>query len=372
MRILFLISSLGTGGAERVASLLCGHWAAMGHHVTLMPTYVGSDLAIEYTLDDGVDLQTLRARMRDLPPPLKSWPFRLREIHREIKAEKYDVVCSFLVNVNIAAILAAIGTGVPVVVSERSFPPAAPTPKALKVARLVTYPLASAIVAQTERAAEWLASNIAGIDPQVIANPVVLPLKNGSRSVMPEALISSERKVLLAVGRLHALKRFDWLISCFGDIADQYPEWDLVILGEGDQAGELQDLIEDRELRDRAYLPGRVDNLDTWYRRAQAFCLTSIYEGYPNALLEALAYGIPALAVDCDAGPREMIEEGRNGLLLPASSGDQDLRDGLKKLFAGIEVDQKQKAAFLNNHGIVKISSLWLDLFRRVVLAKRS
>jgi glycosyltransferase involved in cell wall biosynthesis len=130
-------------------------------------------------------------------------------------------------------------------------------------------------------------------------------------------IVQKGRKVLLAVGRLGEEKRFDRVIDAFAKLADRYPGWDLVILGEGSQRAALEVQRNKLGLDARIHLPGRVGNLADWYRRASLYVMSSRFEGFPNSLLEALAYGVPSVAVDCETGPRDILRSEVDGLLVP-------------------------------------------------------
>ena len=142
------------------------------------------------------------------------------------------------------------------------------------------------------------------------------------------------KKVILASGRMHKLKQFDVLIRAFSQIKDKYPDWDLIILGDGEERDGLNRMLFDLEMSDRVYFPGRVGNMSEWYERTDLFVLSSKVEGFPNVLLEAMAYGLPCVSFDCDTGPRDMIQDGVTGILVNPKEKELGLTRAINKMIS--------------------------------------
>jgi GalNAc-alpha-(1->4)-GalNAc-alpha-(1->3)-diNAcBac-PP-undecaprenol alpha-1,4-N-acetyl-D-galactosaminyltransferase len=330
-RILFLVSSMHGGGAERVAALLSNHWVEQGHEVILMPTFSGRGDCV-YPLDERVRLVFLADRVGNRSHSMLNKLRRLKELRCVIRQLAPDLVVSFLPHVNVAAILAAWGSGVPVVVSERTYPPSMPLGFVLESARKWTYPQARAVVIQTEQARDWLSRCCPRACARVIANPVVYPLPQGEPAVDPMAIVARDRRVVLGVGRLADEKGFSQLIDAFQKIAMRHTEWDLVILGEGPERNTLENQRAKLGLNGRVFLPGRAGNMSEWYERAELYVMSSRFEGFPNALAEAMAHGLPAVSFDCLAGPRDIIREGLDGCLVAPYAGPSGLSDAMEGL----------------------------------------
>lgn len=330
-RVLFLVSSMQSGGAERVAALLCNYWAKQGYEVMLVPTFSGRGDCV-FALDKKVRLQYLADRAPRGGKSLMSQFHRFRALRQLIREYRPHAVLSFLSNVNVAAILTTLGMGIPVVVSERSFPPSMPVGRFWARMRIWTYPNATCVVMQTDKGKAWLDRAIPKAKGTVIANPCVFPLPVSEPRLVPERFIASDRKVLLAVGRLSPEKGFDRLIDAFGSLADRFSGWDLVILGEGPERDRLEQKITDQGLLGRVHLPGHAGNASEWYGRARLYVLSSHFEGFPNTLMEALAHGVPAVSIDCDTGPAELVEHRVNGLLVPPDAGTPGLATALSEL----------------------------------------
>lgn len=367
MRILFLVSSLEGGGAERVAVLLCNQWVERGHQVLLMPTFSGRG-GCSYPIDPRVDLQFLvdRTRTRLARTPLGRL-FGLRQAVRDISP---DVVLSFLTNVNVAAILA--GGGAPVIVSERCHPPSFPLPGIWKGLRRLTYPAAAAVVMQTRQGLDWLKSTMPSASGTILPNPIVFPIPEAAPIVDLAGFVRPDQKLLLNVGRLDRQKNHGLLIDAFALVAPAMPTWHLVILGEGPLRRELEARVATLDMGSRITLAGQAGNLDSWYRRADAFAFTSRFEGFPNALLEAVAYGVPALSLDCPTGPAELIEHNLNGLLLSLNSSPPEVASQLRHLLSSSWPGSHAKAAEMREqYGIATVSDDWIRLFERL-LAERT
>jgi glycosyltransferase involved in cell wall biosynthesis len=330
-RILFLVSSMEGGGAERVAALLCNHWAARGHEVTLMPTFAGRGECL-YSLDARVQVDYLADRVGSSSRSVFNKARRYRVLRCAIRALAPDGIVSFLPHVNVAAVLAAWGMKVPVVVSERTFPPAMPLGRGLETLRRFAYPRAKGVVVQTERTRRWLADCCPRAAGWVIPNPVVCPLPNAEPSVAPHSVVDTARRIVVGVGRLSEEKGFGRLLAAFGELAHRFPGWELVLLGEGQERQRLEAQAESLGLSDRVHLPGRVGNLGDWYARADLFVMSSRFEGFPNALVEAMAHGLPAVSVDCETGPADIIREGVDGYLVSPSEGTAGLARAMEGL----------------------------------------
>lgn len=317
------------GGAERIAGLLCDAWSEKGHQVTLMQTFSGREDAA-FSVDESVTLVALA----DLVSGTKGRLTRLVALRRYIVESSPDIIVSFLPEVNVAALLAARGTGISLIVSERNYPAfdAVEANVLLRVLRRWTYRWARAVVVQTDAIADWVAGNCRGSTPVVIPNPVSLPLVGTEPSTDPAEIIDPTRKLILGVGRLQGQKRFDRLIRSFAAISLENPDWNLVILGEGPELATLKKLANDLGVSDSVDFPEFVGNMADWYERANIYVLSSAFEGFPNTLLEAMAHGVASVAFDIKTGPREIMAEGALGMLLPDDDHEARLTEVLTDL----------------------------------------
>ncbi|GGE14556.1 amylovoran biosynthesis protein AmsD [Polymorphobacter glacialis] len=290
MHIAILLSSLGAGGAERVLALLTGHWTANGHRVTVIAFDSESDPVFH---DFGAGVSQLRL---GLPPggssPIGLLARRTMRLRRILRTERPDIVVSFLFKINVTTLIAAMGLGIPVIVSERNNPDRQQAHPIWPLLRSLFYPSAAALVLQTEASRKALSRSQAAAGV-VIANPITC----WPRRPEPEG-----RKTLVAVGRLDAQKGFDLLLQAFAVVAALHPAWDLVIWGEGPRRADLEAQVAALGIGDRASLPGLSDKPGDWIASASAFVLSSRFEGFGNAMAEAMAAGLPVVAFDCDYG----------------------------------------------------------------------
>ena len=137
---------------------------------------------------------------------------------------------------------------------------------------------------------------------------------------------------------MHKYKQFDLLIKAFLKLKEKHLDWDLVILGNGEERDNLNHMTRNFGITDRVHFPGSVGNISEWYERADLFVLSSIVEGFPNVLLEALTYGLPCISFDCNTGPRDIIQDGFNGILVDPNEKELGLSNAIDKIIVNQEL----------------------------------
>jgi len=218
---------------------------------------------------------------------------------------------------------------VPVVVSERVDPAGQVVGRMFGLARRFTYPWAARTVVQTTRVARYfplrMQSRIA-----VLPNPIAVAL----RTATPDEPGPDGRFRVIAVGRLEWQKGFDRLIPAFAQVAARYPLWDLHLYGEGTQRAVLSDQVAALGLGTRVKMPGVTSAIHEALAASHIFAFPSRYEGFPNALAEAMRAGLPAIGYDQVSGVEEMIVDGSTGYLLSAGSSPDAFGTALDRLMA--------------------------------------
>ena len=364
--IFLLVSSMDSGGAERVAASLANAWSERGESITLVVTFSGRGQCF-YPLAEPVKLLYLADYAGQLGRRPRAYWARFWALRQLISGARPDAVVSFLTNVNVAALLATAGLPCHVFVSERTFPPARRMSWLLRALRRMTYPWASGVVMLTAEGLRWLERRIPGAKGVVIPNPVRVPLPRGAPMRLPADVIAPERKLLLAVGRLDEGKQFDRLLQSFSTLAPRHPAWDLAIVGEGPEGPALQRQASALGLDARVRFPGLVGNVGDWYARADLYVMTSRYEGFPNTLAEAMAHGRAAVSYDCDTGPRDIIRHERDGLLVSPVGDVAALTRSLDRLLAD-DAERERMAAHAaevrERYSVDKILARWDELMQ--------
>lgn len=365
MKLALVISSLAAGGAERVLCTLANSFAERGHKVTML---TDASMALDhYRLSARVqritfDLQSDSAGIQD--KVLRNLS-RIKRLRSALLTTAPDAVLAFGDTVNTRTVLSCLGTGIPVVVSERTDPRQHVLPWPWRLLRLLLYPFAARVVVQTEPVAQWARGVVPSRRVHVIPNPV-RPLP----PLAPRPSILGGRRFVIAVGRLGVEKGFDMLLRAFARADLSQFEWQLVILGEGPERLTLQGQIDSLGLRDCVLMPGAVLEPQQWLQHADFFVLSSRFEGFPNALLEAMQCGLSAVAFSCPSGPGEIIQHEHTGLLVPP--GDIDaLAGAICRLGIDPHLRHRLGAAgaqdVARRFNLDRISALWEDLLSSVM-----
>jgi glycosyltransferase involved in cell wall biosynthesis len=356
-----LVSSLAAGGAERVATTLCNAWASRGDRVWLVPTFSAGGTSF-YEIADGVEMVYL-ANAAGTKGAILGYVKRQYVLRKLIQSWSPDVIVSFLPNVNVAAILSTAFLRVPLIICERSDPTSHPLPWFWKLATKLLYRYADMLTVQTAA----VARKVEKILPAKLLRAVPNPLPSDA-ALMSRSAIGG-RKKLLSLGRLSGEKQIDRIIKAFAETAADFPEWDLEIYGDGPQKVYLSELIRDCGLEQRAFILGGTRTPWNVMAASDVFVMTSMYEGFPNALLEAMGIGLPCIAFDCPSGPREISEDGEAALLV--SLNDQDelvaaMRRVMYDEHLRFSLGDRAKASVMTRFGLDAVLAHWDKLFSEV------
>lgn len=345
-QICLVIATLGAGGAERVMSLLANEWAMRGKAVTIIT--LGPAGADHYELVTGVrrvGLDVLKTSSGKLDA-VKTNIRRVKRLRSAIKNEQPDVVVSFMDATNVLTLLATQRMRVRVVVSERIDPRHYPIAPGWQWLRRKLYPRASAVVVQTEAVADWVRVFLPAEKVHVIPNPVSVPTSEGAGSPGTADKCSNvvpSQPFIAAMGRLDRQKGFDLLLQAFAALSNDL-DLRLVILGEGREREALTIQAAQLGISNRVIMPGRLADPFPILSKAQVFVLSSRFEGYPNALLEAMALRLPVVSFSCPSGPADIIVDGENGLLVELLS-PHELSKVIEKMVRDRELRERLGSA---------------------------
>lgn len=340
MRVAIVIHSLVGGGSERVAAELAGLLAESGCAANLIS--LDRPRAGEHPLDLNVprrDLDVL-GESRGLWAAVRANRHRVAVLSAALRELNPDVVVSLTDKTNVLAILATGRVGVPVVVSERIDPRHHPIGLSWEMLRRWTYRQAAAIVVQTQAVAEWARRVAPRVPVHVIPNAVRRP----PRWVSERRRARPPGQRVVAIGRLERQKGFDLLLQAFGAVRKVHPAAELRIVGEGSERRRLEHLTDRLGLARHVQYAGWVPDVWDVLADADVFVLSSRYEGFPNALLEAMACGVACVAFDCPSGPGEIIRQQVDGLLVPAGAA-QELATAVARLLADESLRRRLGAA---------------------------
>lgn len=325
----FVLGGLNYGGAERVASHLIRKWHQQGRDITLISRR-GPENDF-YSLPDGIpriDLGGEGPSANKITALLKNLPYIFR-LRRAIKSSGATVVLSFLTKTNIHTVLACIGLGKKVVISERNDTTRQNYPWPWPFLRKWVYRFADTVTANSEIALAGMKEYVPHRKLVLVYNPVEIPVMTAE----PE-----KSKVILNVGRLVPQKAQHLLLEAFARLDDGLKkEWSVEFLGDGPELNRLKGAARELAISGQIKFRGLVKNPSDYYKRAAIFVLCSEYEGTPNALLEAMSFGLPSVVSDSLPGAVEQIEHGGNGWIFHFGDPDE-LSDRVKKLIEAPEL----------------------------------
>ncbi len=351
-KIMFYINVIDSGGAERVITNLASHFASNGVDVVLVTSF---RCPVEYALNEKVRRLSLEEK-EIVQSRIKRNSSRIIKLRKICIEEKPDLLVSFMGEPNFRAVLATIGLKTRTIISVRNDPNREYAGRVMRFVGKHILPLADGCVFQTEDAKAWFPKKLQK-KSRVIFNAVKNDFYNVNRKPKDNLIINC--------GRLQEQKNQKLLIDAVSIVNDSYPS-ELKILGEGNLRKALEKHINDNNMQSCVSLEGQVSNVPEVLGEADIFVLSSDYEGMPNALMEAMAMGLPCISTDCPCGgPKALFEDGRNGILVPV--GDkQKMADAIVSLLT-----DKQKKEQLGMNAKLKarefstevIISEWYDYF---------
>ncbi|MGD9804034.1 MAG: DUF2334 domain-containing protein [Hyphomicrobiaceae bacterium] len=333
--VTFIIPEMTPGGAERVMAIMANHWASLGWTVSIIT--IAAKTSMDYRLDHRIIRISLNlgGDARTTLTGLANNVHRAVALRRAINETRPDAVISFMVSANIVTLLATRFTGIPVIIAEHTVPEISPRGRMWHLLRRGLYPFADRLVVLTREAADFFWSSM---QPRISVVPN--PVRKLSRTESG-ATLHIRQPFILTVGRLEAVKQLDHTLRAFAAISDRFPEWQLVMVGSGSLRDSLEQLSRELGIADRVEWPGFAESPEDYMRQAELFVMSSHHEGFPCALQEAMACGLPVLSYDCPGGIREIVRDGIDGRLV--RSGDVD---ALAEAMADLLATPQKRARF--------------------------
>lgn len=321
-KIAFLIPSLSPGGAERVVVSLANKFANK-FEVFLV---VLNKTETVYIVEKDVNLIYLQEKYspsNSLIEAIKSNVIYVKKIIKIAKNNQIDLLIGFTTSVNILTIISSRLLKKPNLISERNNPEVYVPNTFWRILRNFWYPSANGLIVQTELIKGFYQKTIQESKIKIIPNPIDEIMLSARKDY------SERENVILTVGRLDTNKNQRLLIEAFANL--KVDNWKLVIAGDGVLREEYKKLTATLGIADKVEFVGNVNNVSDYYNKAKIFVFTSNSEGFPNALLEAMSFGLPCISTDCPSGPSEIIKNSENGYLIEVNNRMQ-LEGQLTKL----------------------------------------
>ena len=310
-KILFVIQELETGGAQRVCVNLANYFAEHGYLIRIAVLFHKKETI--YALNPAVRVINV--------PPLRFGRFPAVAaflVQLFFTGFIPNAVISFMWHANVFASIIAKISGIRCILSEHSNPDLAKNDRTLLAIGKKYFRYASKMIVLHQGALDYMIREMGMRQKQLSIIP---------NACMTYSSFSGKRFLnepyLLAVGRLSPVKGFDRLIRMFAAISKQITNEHLVICGTGMDAKKLSDLAENLGLSEKVHFAGECKELAGMYQHADALVFTSHYEGWGNVIMEAMENGSPVIAFNCQYGPSEMIDNHKNGILIPQNNEEQ-------------------------------------------------
>lgn len=348
-KIMFVIPSIRNGGAERVITRLSSGLIDAGYEIHILEFFRP---LTGYAIDPRVHLHALFQSENEYNQT--SFLQKNRLIRRAVLEAAPDAIIPFLEYVCQKTQLALAFTRYfsRIVVTLRNSPTAGSL--SAKGLRLISIILSAACIAQTDRQMQYF--------PRSLQHKFVT-IPNPVEYVEEPFCECAEKVRFVAAGRLVAQKNYPLMLSAFAKTAKSRDVY-LDIFGVGELKNELMQMIQSLNISDRVTLKDYSQNLTAEYRKSSIYILTSDWEGMPNALLEAMALGMPCIATDCPTGPAELMPNEHYGLLVPMKDGEA-LTKAMIKLIDSPKMRESTgrmaREYVLQKYGLERITSLWID-----------
>ena len=354
MKIFFSIGHIGLGGTQRVTINLI-NWIIRNtsHNVTLIIKSKSKESEYKYPLN-GI-------KYINLPDEKINKIISLRKI---LKKETPDILVSMGMPESAFDSIASFGLGIKYIISERNDPNSFNGKKTTILISRFLACLADGFVFQTKDAMDFY-------NRKYYKNGTIIPNPLLGIDEMPLSPFSGRRKKeIVSVGRLNSQKNFSMLIDAFNIFNKAKPGYSMIIYGEGPEKNNLLNKIKELNLDGIVILHGAISNVVEMIYESSLFVLSSDFEGMPNALMEAMALGIPCIATDCSCGgPKSLIENNRTGILTPVGDCQMLAQHMINLLNNSDKLKKISEGAFQIREklNVANISNMWLSYMEKVL-----
>lgn len=359
LKILFFTMAMHRGGAERVISTLCNGDMASKHQLYLLTVLKGRS---EYKLNKKVWYHGLISSKKYFEKgKWKTFPVVCLRYFKYVQRIKPDMIVCFLPEPCFVAGLFRNILQIPVIGSERGNPYYQFKSPVYKILGNWLYGRADGFVFQTEGARSYFSPRIYR-KSVIIGNPI-------SKEPIPDVKLSGRKKEIVAVGRFAPEKNYPLLIRAFAEIIKIHPEFKLIIYGKYEEGNKDVKMIKELGLTEHIILAGQVEKVKQHIYNAYAYVLTSLSEGLPNALMEAMSAGLPVVATDCPSGgPKQLIRNGKNGLLVE-NNNEKAVVQALLTLVEHPALAQRlgdEARKIQDEYSEEKVSRIWIQYIEKV------
>lgn len=320
-KVMFVISNISIGGAQKVTFVICEWLKKQGIDTAIVAI---GESKFNYDIQNQYKVFLLGQKSN------KDFLKTILKLRSVIRREKPSVVITMGVSTCIYSIFAMIGIKIPHIISERNDPKHFFGKKSTAFISRELMKLGDGFVFQTEEAMNFYSPKVRR-KSKIISNPFIadkLPLHN----------FDNEKKVIVTMGRLTKQKNHKMLIDAFASLLELQPDYELQIFGDGELKELMLDYITSLQLLDKVKLMGAQNDVHSQIVDAKMFVLSSDFEGMPNALIEAMAMGLPVVSTNCPCGgPAFLIHNMENGILISVGS-KTELKEAMLLLITDSDV----------------------------------
>lgn len=365
MKVCFFVGAMiEKGGSERVLSNLTKYFS--DYCEVELVTILNSKIA--YEIDNRVRVNFLDSNKIDKYKKemkilkIVKYIKRFRTFNKFLKESQPDIIVSFMPEASFFSMLSHSNKKITKIISVRNDPKREFKNTIYRIMMKLTYNRADGFVFQTEDAKNYFAKKIQN-KSKVIPNPI------NERFADINWNNEKGKDLIVSVGRLEEQKNQQLLIEAFKNVLENVPQAKLKIYGEGSLREKLKEYIKELNISDKVEIPGRVDNVEQYIKDARCFVLSSNYEGMPNALMEAMALGMPVVSTDCPCGgPKYLIKNNENGVLVEVGNVKQ-MSQAIEKILLDDEFARKigkNAKEIVNRLNPNKINKEWYNFINEI------